>query len=378
MNFIATGSGVVANTTRNISVNGLSINELDSSKLNVNIAPDSNEAAIIRWNNDSSIIEYSFKSSNPQNLKLKRSSRGTYASPSNIASGDVLQYESTQARVANAWEEVLREETVATGANAFLHKLQAPVNTKLQEVNIGNGTTDNEYVVEKNTVSEDHYETKFLSAPDYVHNWYYARGTRDAPIQLPNNTNIYRNLVQARDINQYFTIYESHINYDEDGSTLVQDLKQSPSKYKWQLANIDIYEIAPGVHLPLVSGVDFGSTAHRWNTIYSVNALNVSSDRTMKREIAPLAHSLEFVKQLRPVEYKFNEDIENSNKVHMGLIAQEVEEALNDDKYFMLNKEDGKYSLAYTELIPVLINCIKDLSQKVERLEFLTRKYNLV
>jgi len=116
---------------------------------------------------------------------------------------------------------------------------------------------------------------------------------------------------------------------------------------------------------------DLGSSSVRWSTIYSNNALN-TSDRNVKNTIVESDLGLDFVKQLKPVSYKWNKD---DGKTHYGLIAQDIEETvLTEGKKitdfgFIDKPEEGQMSLSYSELISPLIKAVQDLSAKVEALE---------
>ena len=59
------------------------------------------------------------------------------------------------------------------------------------------------------------------------------------------------------------------------------------------------------------------------------------------------------------------EDLAKANQIHYGLLAQEVKEL-----YPELVHEDaaGVMSINYTELIPLLIQAVQDLSEQVEAL----------
>ena len=97
--------------------------------------------------------------------------------------------------------------------------------------------------------------------------------------------------------------------------------------------------------------------------------VHTSSDIRYKKNIENIEEkeSLNIIKNLTPISYDYD-----TEQRHRGLSAQEVERILNDNE---INKQiyeidkNGRYSLNYIELIPDLINCIKYLSEKVEKLE---------
>lgn len=119
-----------------------------------------------------------------------------------------------------------------------------------------------------------------------------------------------------------------------------------------------------------------GSTSDRWKRLYSNNAIN-TSDKNEKNTIVDCTLGLDFIKKLKPVSYKWNED---DGKTHYGLIAQDVEKAVIDsgmkvedfgsidvpERLDTYNK-DGRevterYGLAYAEFTAPLIKSIQELS----------------
>ncbi|MGV3013286.1 tail fiber domain-containing protein [Staphylococcus epidermidis] len=101
--------------------------------------------------------------------------------------------------------------------------------------------------------------------------------------------------------------------------------------------------------------------------VYTFSPIKQRSDRRNKENIKDTELGLEFIKQLRPVDYNYK----NSDNLQHGLIAQEIEE-LNTKFGGVHNaKEDGGddiYSVSYTELIAPLIKSIQELSEQVKKL----------
>jgi hypothetical protein len=94
-----------------------------------------------------------------------------------------------------------------------------------------------------------------------------------------------------------------------------------------------------------------------------------SSDQRLKNHIADLPLGLNFINQLRPVEY-----IRNNNSAQTkewGIIAQELEQALNNVGYpdAGIVTEDGspeKYlSVRYNDLLAPMINAIQEQDKKI-------------
>ena len=103
-------------------------------------------------------------------------------------------------------------------------------------------------------------------------------------------------------------------------------------------------------------------------TVYTHNALQQRSDERSKKDIKETKLGLDFIKQLKPVDYKYK----NSDKQQHGLIAQDIV-SLNSEFGGVTNhKENGGedlYNVAYTELIAPLIKSVQELSQEVEELK---------
>lgn len=103
--------------------------------------------------------------------------------------------------------------------------------------------------------------------------------------------------------------------------------------------------------------------------------LNVSSDSRLKKDVKELAYGLKEIKNLRPVNYRFNgkAGTPDDGSNYVGLIAQDIQkvipslivEAASQDK-----SDKTKY-LNYdpNPLMYIMINAIKELSEKVEKLE---------
>ena len=68
--------------------------------------------------------------------------------------------------------------------------------------------------------------------------------------------------------------------------------------------------------------VDLGTSSFAFGVGW-IDSLN-PSDRNLKKDIEPLSHGLEFLSALRPKQYRFKRN--DSERVHYGFIAQEVEE----------------------------------------------------
>lgn len=154
---------------------------------------------------------------------------------------------------------------------------------------------------------------------------------------------------------------------------------------------------------------DLGTTNFKWDDVYATNGTIITSDRDLKTDIRSSSLGIDFINSLKPVSYKFING--NSGRTHYGLIAQEVEEVLNNNKVnisdfagltisnrqipkdvveehkildhelkerteyitktILVDDPNKKYNygLRYNEFISPIIKAVQQLSQKLEELE---------
>jgi len=118
----------------------------------------------------------------------------------------------------------------------------------------------------------------------------------------------------------------------------------------------------------LIPGSDnsfsLGKNGARWSQVWAADGLIQTSDARMKTSINELPYGLKEVMQMRPVAYKWK-DRPASAKI--GLIAQEVRTLVPE----VVTGEESTETLGmnYAELVPVLINAIKELKQEVDALK---------
>ena len=109
-----------------------------------------------------------------------------------------------------------------------------------------------------------------------------------------------------------------------------------------------------------------GSSTHQWHSIWGANY--ETSDIRCKEDIKACSLSLEFIKQLNPIEYRMKD---SSTQVRFGVSAQNVDGLLSHEREYAMVQRDkeGYLSVKYTELIAPLINAVKQLSEEVEMLK---------
>jgi hypothetical protein len=95
-----------------------------------------------------------------------------------------------------------------------------------------------------------------------------------------------------------------------------------------------------------------------------------ASDKKLKENIKKITYSLKKVKEIRGVEFDWKKGIKNfGQKGHdVGVIAQEVEKVLPEA--VTTAPFNGDYlTVRYEKIVPLLVEAIKELSEKVEELE---------
>lgn len=88
-----------------------------------------------------------------------------------------------------------------------------------------------------------------------------------------------------------------------------------------------------------------------------------TSDRKWKENIETTSLGLDFISKLNPVSYIRNND--EKQRTEFGLIAQEVEEILNDfnikNSGMLIIDDNGNYELRYNDILSPMIKAIQEL-----------------
>jgi hypothetical protein len=105
--------------------------------------------------------------------------------------------------------------------------------------------------------------------------------------------------------------------------------------------------------------------------------LTQSSDIRFKENIQPLENALEKLLQLNGYRYNWKPELKKDSALQIGLIAQNVEKVFPE---LVSTNEEGMKSVAYQNLVPVLIEAIKEQQQQLKaqqkRIEELEKKMN--
>lgn len=93
---------------------------------------------------------------------------------------------------------------------------------------------------------------------------------------------------------------------------------------------------------------------------------NSSSDGTLKENVENLNYGLETVLNLRPITFNWKDREKLGSQKEIGFIAQEVNVQIPE---VIGSNSDGTLSVDYPKLIPVLVNVIKELNERIKVLE---------
>jgi hypothetical protein len=111
------------------------------------------------------------------------------------------------------------------------------------------------------------------------------------------------------------------------------------------------------------NSISNGTSARRWSVVYAANGTIQTSDVRLKTNITNLQYGLKEVMQLQPVAYDWKDN--SGHKI--GLIAQEVRKVVPEVVLGDETKEN--LGMNYAELVPVLINSVKELKTEITELQ---------
>jgi hypothetical protein len=118
--------------------------------------------------------------------------------------------------------------------------------------------------------------------------------------------------------------------------------------------------------------------SYPWYAIVATNAYFyydpvILSDKEAKTDIADLAPMSQKLFQLRPVSYKLKSPTKDTliidkqkDATQFGFIAQEIKEIFPE---VVVEREDGMLGVQYSELIPVLVQVMKDQQGEIDELK---------
>lgn len=141
-------------------------------------------------------------------------------------------------------------------------------------------------------------------------------------------------------------------------------------------------------------GSSLGTTTKRWSSVYANNGVIQTSDVRFKKNIQPLQYGLKEILKLNTISYNWKDNTvgktiipNHQQTTKLGFSAQElltiIPEVVETHSWVPADEngnfkriENEKLGVNYSEIIPVLVNAIKEqqeiieeLKTKIERLE---------
>jgi hypothetical protein len=175
------------------------------------------------------------------------------------------------------------------------------------------------------------------------------------------------------DFNTYLGYRAGYSNIDGDSNVFLgyQSGYNETGSNKLYIENSDS-------SAPLIYGEFDNDFVEINGDLYVMGNMYSESDINSKRDIKPIESSMNKILGIDGVSYKWKEDRGTSDRRHLGVIAQQVEEVLPE---VVEKGHDGIRKVAYMELIPVLIEAVKELkeenSQMSNRISELERELKL-
>jgi hypothetical protein len=151
----------------------------------------------------------------------------------------------------------------------------------------------------------------------------------------------------------------------------------SPFTFWMQNRHTGINDLAYPIALnPSGGNVGIGTTSpsytlHVNGSVAGTSAYNNLSDKRYKKDILPIQNALDKILALNGVTFNWDKEATDMNlddNNHIGLLAQDVEEILPQAVTTGTDENQTK-SVAYTDLVPVLIEAIKELKAEIEILK---------
>jgi hypothetical protein len=213
---------------------------------------------------------------------------------------------------------------------------------------------------------------------DVINSEHYAAGSIDAEHLASDSVTEAKMAANSVDSQAYVdgSIDTAHIaNLNVTGAKLALDHRSANATDDVKTGNQHDY-----IFFDADVGISFFSANAEDMRLTDAGALHVDgdivafsstiSDETLKYDINPIDHALDKINTLKGVTYKYLKDGMES----AGLLAQDVEKVMPcavSERKLPLHKNDGKSykTLNYDNLHALLIESIKELTAKVEKLE---------
>jgi hypothetical protein len=139
----------------------------------------------------------------------------------------------------------------------------------------------------------------------------------------------------------------------------------------WKALKVRLTGDAGGQDIEFRRIAENGTDSRMWYVPRGGNTVNFDypivqpSDSRLKDNLTPITNPVDKIKSLRGVEFDWNSG-EQVGTHDVGLIAQDVEAVLPEA---VTTQEDGYKNLAYTKVIPLLVEAMKEQQAMIEALK---------
>ena len=160
----------------------------------------------------------------------------------------------------------------------------------------------------------------------------------------------------------------SNVGYNQDPLTYF--LMRGQADTSWKALKVRLTGDAGGQDIEFRRIAENGTDARMWYIPRGANTVNFEypivqpSDSRLKDNLTPITNPVDKIKSLRGVEFDWNSG-EQVGTHDVGLIAQDVEAVLPEA---VTTQEDGYKNLAYTKVIPLLVEAMKEQQTMIEAL----------
>ncbi len=256
----------------------------------------------------------------------------------------------------------------ATSINVITGK--GSINNYLQ-LNIQNGSSGNNASSDVVTTANDGSETAY-----YVDMGINGSGNSMNIYGAPHDAYLYNTAGTGSGGNFYIGTASSgkSLAFLTGGNTVGTAIATNNERMRIDgtSGNIGIGTISPsykltvaGIVAPTADNVySLGAPGLRWSAVYAGSLITIS-DKRFKTNIKRLNYGLKEVLALKPVSYNLKDNPNNNHQ--LGLIAQEVKKIIPE----VVNGDElkGRLGMNYIELVPVLINAIKEQQKQIDVLK---------
>lgn len=97
------------------------------------------------------------------------------------------------------------------------------------------------------------------------------------------------------------------------------------------------------------------------------------SDRRLKKNISTLPDSLDLIRALKPVQFKYkvHDELDYGDGYDLGFIAQDVEKVIENERWAhrVVHEKDDIYRIDASKLLPLVVKALQETLGRVDELE---------